>query len=257
MMIPGTGSSGTGLLMPLSYDTKVKGAAFMAKIYGDEITERDQWNKLKGASLKDKLSYIWEYYHIHIIVIVSVIVFAYSMISSIIYNSVPNVVSGECYTGELMKDDLEDLKVTLGEKLGYEPKKYHIDISSTAASADASQVYTLQQKLIARIAAQDLDFLAAPEAYYSLFMSEDDPDGNAFTDLRTVLPEETFARLEEEGRIRYFENSYSEAFPYLIDVTNSELYSYLELLSTDCYLAVTVNAPHLDGLNALLDLVHN
>ncbi len=230
----------------------------MAKVYGDEITGRDQWNKLKGAPLKDKLSYIWEYYHIHIIVVVSVIVFAYSMISSIIYNSVPNVVSGEFYSGELMKDDLEELKVTLCEKLGYNPKKYHIDISSTAAAAgDASQIYTLQQKLIARIAAQDLDFLAAPEAYYALFMSEDDPENNAFADLRTVIPEDTLARLEAEGRVRYFENNYSEAFPYLIDLTNSELYSYLELFSTDCCLAVTVNAPHPDGLNALLDLVHN
>ena len=73
----------------------------MAKVYGDEITGRDQWNKLKGAPLKDKLAYIWEYYHIHIIVVVSVVAFAVSMISSIIYNSIPNGVQGEFYSEEL------------------------------------------------------------------------------------------------------------------------------------------------------------
>ena len=228
----------------------------MAKVYGDEITGRDQWNKLKGAPLKDKLAYIWEYYHIHIIVVVSVVAFAVSMISSIIYNSIPNVVQGEFYSEELLRDDLDELKEILCEKLGYDPKKYHIEISSAVAMSDAQQIYTLQQKLIARIAAQDLDFLAAPEAYYSLFMNEDDPDGSAFADLRDFVSEENMARLEAEGRIIYFENNYGEAFPYLIDITDSELYRYFGLFSTDCKLGVTVNAPHKDGLNALLELVH-
>ncbi len=229
----------------------------MARIYGDEVTGKDQWRKLKGAPFKDKIAYIWEYYHIHIIVIISVVVFAVSMIHSIIYNSIPNVVQGEFYSEEILKEDMDDLKEILCEKLGYDPKKYHIEISSSVAMPDAQQIYTLQQKLIARIAAQDLDFLAAPEAYYSLFMSEDDPDSNAFADLRTFVSEENMARLEAEGRIRYFENNYGEPFPYLIDLTDSELYRYFGLFFNDCYMAVTVNAPHPDGLNALLELVHD
>lgn len=227
----------------------------MAKVYGDEITGRDQWKKMKGASFKEKITYIWEYYHIHIIVTVAVIVFAYSMISSILYNRIPNVVSGEFYTPEMITNELEDLKVTLCEDLGYDPKDYHIDITSSAASSDPQQLIALQQKLIARIAAQDIDFLGAPEAYFSLFMNPEEADSSAFVDLRTIVSEETLARLEEEGRVRYFESEYTDPFPYLIDITNSEFYSILGMFSSDCLIGVTVNAPHPEGLNALLKLV--
>ncbi|MBQ6551620.1 MAG: hypothetical protein IJL78_09455 [Lachnospiraceae bacterium] len=228
----------------------------MAKVYGDEITGKDQWNKLKGAPLKDKISYIWEYYHIHIIIAVALIVFAVSMIRSIIYNSIPNVVDGEFLMAEMLEDDTqEELKEILCEKLGYEAKKYHIDLSSTALSSNAQEVYTLVQKVIARIAAQDLDFIAAPEAYFSMFMSPEDEDSSAFADLRTVLSEETVARLEAAGRLRYFENDYTDPYPYLIDITDCEFYRYLGFFSTECYMGITVNAPHPEALEAILTMV--
>ena len=227
----------------------------MAKVYGDEITGRDQWKKLKGGPLKDKIAYIWEYYHIHIIVGIAFIVFAYSMISSIIYNSIPNVVDGEFLTAEMIESDQEPLKLVLCEKLGYEPKKYHIDIASTAVSNDVSQVYTLQQKIIARIAAQDLDFIAAPEAYFSMFMSTDDPDGSAFADLRDILSADTIARLDAAGRLLYFENEYSDPYPYLIDITDCEFYDYFKLFTTDCYMGITVNAPHPEALEVIMTMI--
>ena len=65
----------------------------MADIYGEGSNSKKQWKKLKGAPLKDKVKYIATYYGIPIVAIVAGIVFIVSMTKTIIYNSIPMIIT--------------------------------------------------------------------------------------------------------------------------------------------------------------------
>ncbi len=232
----------------------------MAKIYGDEKGAKGEWDKMKGEPLTVKLEWIIQYYGILILAVIFGIIAAISLIKGCIYNSIPNVITGEFQTAYMDAESpaKEEMKVYLCEQLGLNPDKYHIDLASSVVDpSDYELMITQAQRLSARIMAKELDFLAADEMTFLAYMDPNDLEASAFADLRTVMPEEIFSRLESEGRILYLEKGGQKYdYPYLIDIRNSEFFDRLGLVSVgECYMGITVNGEHHDNMIEVLKLI--
>ncbi len=225
------------------------------KIYGDEKGAKAEWEKLKGQPLKKKLSYIATYYGVAILIVLGVLAIAVSMTISIIKNKVPKVIQIEFITAVVDDTAADTAKDYLCGKLGLEPKKYNIEIGSSIFDAEEYEMLSYQlQKIGARITSKDLDIMGADEATFKIYMSKDEKDGNAFADLRDVLPADEIERLDRENRLIWYEASYG-SFPYLINVYDSELVHFLGIRGPVCLLGVPVTCPHPEATVEILKLV--
>lgn len=228
----------------------------MAKIYGDEKGVKEQWAKLKGAPLKDKVQYIATYYGLAIVITAALILIAVSIIKSVIYNSVPNVISGEFRTETLDNAQPDVFKEDLCKEMGLDPDEYHIDISSALTDMNnLEQVYMMSQKLLARIAAGDLDFLQGNMETFEQYISAENEDDCAFEDLRKILSEETLNRLEQEGRLVCIDTTFAGRMPYLIDITGTDLYNRLGCLTDPCLIGILITAPHPEAIEPLCGFI--
>lgn len=234
----------------------------MANVYGDEklTGARAQWAKMKDAPLKDKIQYILTYYGIFMLLGAIGIWMIVSLISSIIYNSIPNVIAGEFYsyslTGEAGSDEL---RLKLCEKMELEEKDYHIDISGMAFASDsAEQAMSQLQKIMARMSAGDLDFLVGTEDFMKGYMQngsdQDEPD-YPFEDLRTILSADLLERLEAEGRVVHYDSAFGD-MPFAVDLTASYITRTLdipdEVQNIACFV---VSGKNRDAFAALMELM--
>lgn len=228
----------------------------MAKIYGDEKGVKEQWAKLKGAPLKDKIQYILTYYGIAIAIVIALILIAISVTKSIIYNSVPVVIAGEFRTEPVDEAGFEPLKEDLCTALGLNPDDYHIDLTSSLTdNNNMEQVYMMAQKFIARVAAGDLDFLQGNRQTFDQYMSDTEEDDCAFADLRNVLSAETLNRLDQDGRLIYMDTTFAGRMPYLIDMTGSELYTRLGCYTDESLIGLVVSAKNTEAFEALCEFI--
>lgn len=123
----------------------------------DEI--RQQQQKLKDRPLKEKLQYFWDYYKIHTVVFLVVVIFLITMIRDILsakdcafYGIMLNAVN-------LSGDSMES---AFGEYAGLDLDTYEclIDTDSTLSYRTATQFdMAISQKLIALVQTKDLDVL--------------------------------------------------------------------------------------------------
>ena len=227
----------------------------MAKVYGDEGGDREQWAKLKGAPLKDKISYFFTYYGLATLFIVIGVVFVVSFTVSYIRNSIPDVISGDFYTSPIREGSDEELKGVLCERMELNPKKYHISVVTTLMdSSDIQMAYTMTQKIIARITAGDLDFICSQTATFNGFMDDEELDGCAFLDLSEVLPAEDLKKLEETGHILYFNMKDGSSFPYLIDLNGTWLSEFFGLTeSVENNVGITATAKNKEAFVQMIE----
>ncbi|MBR6321905.1 MAG: hypothetical protein IKR59_03465 [Lachnospiraceae bacterium] len=227
----------------------------MADIYGEGSNSKKQWQKLKGAPLSEKIKYIATYYGIPIIAGIAIIVFAVSMTRSIIYNSIPKIIALECYSGYGADNAEDNLMQAMSEKLGVDPSKYHIEVAfSGASTTDVQQAYTLSQKIIARIAAGDLDACIGRPELLGAYMNPESIADGAFYDLRKLLSADLVSRLEADGRLVYYEID-GENIPYAIDVDGSHLEELIGVFNSGDILAFVVSSKNVDGQKALAELI--
>lgn len=233
----------------------------MGKVYGDEITVKDQWNKLKGHPLKEKLEFIAQYYGIAIIAAIAVIIGVVSIVKSVVYNSVPNIIIGDFYSLQINQEKEDDVKNYLCEALNYDPKDYHISLgNSFVSTADSEAYYYQSMKLMAQISAKDLDFIVADQATVDQYMQVDSEGYGCFGDLREILSEEQLAKYEAEGRLLYYDPKDPaikiDPYPYLVRVSDTALFDMVEAAGLrDSYIAVTINTERIDAVRALFDLI--
>lgn len=228
----------------------------MADIYGEGSNSKKQWDKLKGAPLKDKVKYIAQYYGIAIIAVIAGIIFIVSMVRTIIYNSVPVIISVECYSGVVAEDAGDRLMEKIAPLLEADPSKYHIEVSaSLIEGGDMQQAYTLSQKIFARIAAADLDCCIGAESLLYSYMDKEDPEENAFRNLKDLLPEDLYARLLSENRI-VFLSPETEDWPYGIDISNTDLAETIGLSGEGHVLSFVVSTTRPEAQEALTKLIY-
>ena len=224
----------------------------MAKIYDNQKGPKDEWAKLKNEPLKVRLQWLLEYYGLAALGIAVGLFVLISIIITVIINKMPRVVIGEFFSEAADVSYNERMKEELCGILGYDVKKYQIDISSTAGTFAPAESYLQIQRLSARVNAQDLDFVVANLKLFKDFTDPTDPDAAMFKDLRDFLPEQTLKALDEAGRLVCIECDYG-SIPFCIDIKGTRLYDLYKLSSDDACLGIVYNAPDLDGVLALIE----
>lgn len=176
----------------------------------DEI--REQRAKLKGQGFKAHWDYFWEYYKIHTIVAIAVIIFL-AVLAKDILNKKPYALYAMLLNsaGTQTQQTLQD---GFAQYAGIDTSSEEciVDTFNTFSitAMDESTVAT-SQKIMAFMAAGDLDVLVAEPGSFSHYAGQE-----SFIDLRTVFSEEELKALEDD--IFYVDQAY-------IDYLNSDAYT--------------------------------
>ena len=163
---------------------------------------REQQKKLKGQSFKAKLEYFWEYYKIHTIVVICVLILLGTLIHDISNNKPYGFYATFLNTGSSSAQDYL--------QAGFTPIS-GIDTDKYSCFIDTSESYNLEvitettvatsQKILANISAGDLDILGADSDIFIYYATQ-----QVFADLRTVLSDEQLAKYQD--LLVYVDQSY-------------------------------------------------
>lgn len=232
----------------------------------------------KNGTTRDKVEYIWEYYKLHILVVVFVVYF----IGSVIYN---NVTAKEYVLQGIFLNTLVESETVLEMEQDF-IEAYPIDTSSEEVFFDASMYYSDDsdametsyqtiQVLATRVAAGEIDFMVADVATLYDFAYD-----QYFAELSEILSEEQLkdyepyllyydkAVLKELSNIDYTAEVIpeialpdpskpelmEEPVPVMIDVSFSEKISALYPVSKETYaFAFVVNGMHKEKAVELLE----
>lgn len=135
--------------------------------------------QLKTMTFKEKVDHIWEYYKIHIFLIVTALVLVISITSTIL--SKQEVILNISMMGEgVVTEDVQTVSESLNEGLSdSEVLVDHIPLTSDELD---NQSYMYLQKLITKIATGSIDVLIVEESIYQDLLNE-----GAFTPIDEVV----------------------------------------------------------------------
>ncbi|WP_029232000.1 hypothetical protein [Butyrivibrio sp. VCB2006] len=172
---------------------------------------REQQKKLKGQGFKAHLEYFWEYYKIHTLVAIFVII----LISMLVHDIRNNKPYG--FYALMLNSGMSSAQDTLEE--GFTPYA-EIDTEKYSCFIDTSVTYNLEvitettistaQKIMANVAGGDLDVMVADSDIFSYYANQ-----QIFGDLRDILSAEQLSKYED--RLVYVDQSY-------LDYLNSDEY---------------------------------
>lgn len=154
---------------------------------------KKELSKLKDQSPKKRWEYIWEYYKIHLGVILLVIVLLIQGIVTIC-NKKDTVFTGVLINTTLNADNssfMEDLQQELdvGKK---EQISFSTNIFMTNESADKAVAL---QSIMSSITIRELDMVAGPEEAFKICAYN---ASNMFADLRSYLDQDTLNKLSDK-----------------------------------------------------------
>ncbi len=159
-----------------------------------------EWDKMKDRPFKEKLSYFWEYYKVHVIVAIIAVIFVVAMIRSFVtskdYAVFIAAVDSFDATGETKGVWAEEL----ADIIGFDKDDYEVYIDSTVQfggdSASTQSDYVSAQKLTALLTSRSMDIMIADMTVFEQYAQND-----CFVDLRDIYSEEELSSME--GLIYY------------------------------------------------------
>lgn len=167
--------------------------------------QRAEAAKLKDAPLKEKISYFWTYYKIYTIVVVLAIPFIIWVVWTITHSksNALQIIITDQMGDTLSTEYIEDVYRNNAEN----PVSINFETSLELANRDVTETNVLDyEKLLALYQSKTIDVFMAPESVFETY----GPEG-MFVSLDTLLPEDIFQQLDEEGRILYITlTDYSE-----------------------------------------------
>ena len=178
----------------------------------DEI--REQQKKLKGQGFKAHLEYFWEYYKIHTIVALIVIIFIITFTRDLLNNKPYAIYSMFINAAGLETQDL--IQSGYAEYAGIDMNKETILADTSAgfslANMDNSTVAT-SEKIMAVMAAKELDVIVADTNTFGHYSALD-----TYADLREIYSAEELAAWDAQGLVFYVDQGY-------VDYLTSDYYS--------------------------------
>ncbi len=155
---------------------------------------------LEGMSFKQKVDYIWEYYKIHIIIILICIYSLFSMINHFFINPPAKTYISITFIGEAVDDEkLNFLKNDLDEN--FVPKDINFEsVINNFYNSESPDVNTANAvKFNALLLAGDLDLILSENSDFEVFKTQ----GDVFWDLKELFPEiEKYGSvIKENGKI--------------------------------------------------------
>lgn len=164
----------------------------------DEIKE--QHAKLKGKSFREKLGYFWDYYKIHTLIAVFIVLLLSSFISAYRESSRECVIYALLLNGYPATDTNALLQDFLIDN-GYNPNKVkaymETDMKLSLEAPDPSSVASMQ-KLSVMAQTGSLDVVIATEDVTAYYAGQE-----FFYDLRDILPAQKLQQYEAAGQLVY------------------------------------------------------
>lgn len=227
---------------------------------------REEQKKLKGKGLKYKLSYFWDYYRIHTIVVVCVIVFGSFIARDMLENSKPSYLDAVFANTTLMAGN-EDSTIVSDyiEYAGIDMNEYNLYLDfSTVLSDDFDKMTELtmasQQKMMAMFAAEQIDIFCAPKGVIENFSVSE-----VFGDITALLPADLMEEIEAKGyEIFYYDTEDGRTIPGGIYVDGCEylkrqgslgLYPASDEERLRPVLTITANAKNMDHVIEFLRMI--
>lgn len=217
----------------------------------EPVTLKGEIKKLKDLHGKERIAYLWDYYHIPALVTIAIIIIAVSLVQSI--RNQPNY----CFGGALLNISFADYfsdSSYLDSYLDYagiDSSKYSLNIKTGLyLSDDASSNYDTYMALAALVSASDIDFIICDENAIEYLATT----GYA-GDLESMLSSDTFAKYENlmlTSTIGSDENAVPNR-PAAIQITDSHLTKGMNITNENYYIVFVPNAPHPELFSTFLD----
>lgn len=198
--------------------------------------------KLRNMTRADRLWYIWEYYKIHIAVILFVLVFSISMLYHLVcpdqvylQNITVNLTTGNGIEPEPLSDDFREA-MGLSQRDVIQSSPQYLTLERETLAED----YQTFQVIQVLVAARELDILfmdgeALPELSRWI----------VYADLEEILPPDLWSTVKEH--VIYIEDPESgRSFPAAIDISTNPVIEKCGYLSDTVVLSIAANAPHLE-----------
>ncbi|MBR1670134.1 MAG: hypothetical protein IJ695_05485 [Butyrivibrio sp.] len=165
---------------------------------------RQQQKKLEGKPFKEKAAYFWDYYKIHTIVVIFVIIMAITLIRDVA-NKKPYALYA-IFINNMGAETQSVLQDGFYEYAGIDPKSETVLVDTASnylsSSIDQTAVAT-SEKILALIAAKELDVMVTDENISYHYASQ-----GTFSDLRDIF---TDAELESFGdKVFYVDSAYAQ-----------------------------------------------
>lgn len=220
----------------------------------DDIRENN--SKMKGKGIKAQFQYFWDYYKIPTLIVVLVVIFAVSIIKTmvnskesafeaIIINAADSPSEEEF--AEFAEIDTEEFNVIFDS--GYY-------ISSDPEKVDQN-TFVNSQKIMAVVSAASADVMLGDSAVISNYMNAD-----FFADMRNYLTEDEFAKFESDSKVIWYQPvdeetgaPVGEEFPIALNVTDSARLESL-FYSNDVYLTILVNTKQPENVKKFIDWLY-
>lgn len=214
----------------------------------DEI--REQHANMKDKSFKEKLAYFWEYYKLHtivtVIILVIVVQFIYSQVTA-----KDTALYVACVNSYIVQEN-EEICSDLEEYLELDTNESEVvfdDSITVNTSTESYDEYSIAgaQKMMAMVSAGTMDCVVTDNSLFDVYK-----DQFFFEDLTDILSEEQFEKYQD--RIIYYdipEDEYGE-IPIGVDITDSPRL----LGSVDkTYFAVAAGAVQTENAASFLDFM--
>ena len=207
---------------------------------------RTEKKKLSEMSFTEKCAYIWEYYKLHIIGFVILVVVVSSIVHNVLNPPLPAFAGAGFYEIYFSDAFYEGLKERITNDLIPDPAEQEFYMHPMVSGDDPSMEMAIAQKLMAMIMVNEIDFIITTTDYFESFVYQD-----------------FFMSLDEAGVIApealkfYGETSENpEIMPYGVNLKDSALLKELGMAGLiDVYIGVIGNTIRIDNVNAVIELL--
>ena len=201
---------------------------------------KEQKSKFKELSLSGKFRYIWDYYKLHILVVILGIVFVTTFVISMIRVNYDHLCMIAVIDGKIdgSYDNTDALTTGFTEFLGIDGQKQRIDLdyaNSLIIQDMDNEAYETMQKLYVKISTSEIDGWLITFDKIEMLSSPKNP---ILLDLRDFFSEEELEILSDA--LIYYTRENGESFPFAVDLTYSDIVNNSGLnMEHPCYGIVT------------------
>ena len=222
---------------------------------------KTEGEKLKKMTFKEKLSYIWSYYKVTIIITIGFIALAVSL-GKVVYRNIKydSVFHCAMVNNMLSIAQEEYIREEFGNYINIDKEHETLTFDSGYmfmwdSSSYSDTNYTSRMKVASALAAQVIDIFVADKTY----MISAAPEGQLY-DLKEVLPADIYAAVEDKLFYTAGEDGVERA--YAVDLSSSR-YTYINdpengiLYPEPPYYGIVINTEHLETSIEFLKFILN
>lgn len=220
----------------------------------EKRTIKSEFQKMKELGWKDGWRYFLDYYRNPLLVTLAIIVLAVSLAHSIIQNKRPYIL--QVYMCNNLVEDASTLDTVCESFAAHldrnlKDEQMMLTVSDQFDPSNPSEDMTaLFYKLAAMIASSELDIIGGDRLFIDYYSYGEESEV-FFRDLEQVLPEDLFAKLEEEDRLYYSkylddDGNFVRDYVSAINISDTRLFDEGKLLISPCYVGIPANTQRLD-----------